>query len=71
MSSDASWPAGGAVANWNPSSPKGDGSKERADIMSTEAHDIPENLTADNAQKEYHTGSGKPSGPFGPRGHEF
>lgn len=64
------YPSGGAFANWNPTIPSGDGSKERADLFEVGAEDLDENVKGSNPQTEFHR-EGKPAGPFGARGHGF
>lgn len=40
-------------------------------LMSPNAQEDPETVTGDNPQKAWLGGSGKPSGPFGPKGRSF
>lgn len=61
-----------SVADWDPGAGKGNNEAQNAKLMSTEAHDIPENITANNELKEFNRNGGSASaGPLGPRGHEF
>lgn len=61
--------AGESVSNktFDPSG-KGNNSGK---LMNPNAREDPETVTGDNPQKAWFGGSGKPSGPFGPRGHNF
>jgi hypothetical protein len=40
-------------------------------VMSPNAKDDPECMTADNPQKAWFGGSGKPKAPYGQQGHNF
>jgi hypothetical protein len=40
-------------------------------LMSPNAKDDPEAMTADNPQKAWFGKAGKPSGPYGQQGHNF
>lgn len=59
-----------SVADWDPGNGKTMPGSDNAKLLSTEAHDVPENISGNNQLKE-HFAAGKPQGPFGPRGHEF
>lgn len=58
-----------SVADWMPATP----TQELCDskILMPNAHDNKDSLTPDNPLKQALGGSGKPSGPLGPRGRGF
>ncbi len=57
-----------ANAEINPSTAK---AKSMDKLMSPNAQEDPETVTGDNPQKAWLGGSGKPQGPFGPKGRMF
>jgi len=59
------------LANWNPGPGGADAPAKQAKLMSTEAHDDPETMSATNEQKRWVGKSSSPKGPFGIRGQEF
>lgn len=61
-----------SVADWDPGKGKTPDMAQNNALLNTEAHDIPENINANNELKEYSNSNGSAgSGPLGPRGHEF
>lgn len=63
---------GKPVADWNPGPGKGRDLGKEAKLMSTEAHDVAENINGTNELVPFENGKkGVPKGPFGPRGHGF
>ena len=61
-----------SVADWDPGSGKGPNTSDNAKLLSTEAHDIPENINGNNELKQYtNNGGSAGAGPLGPRGREF
>ena len=60
----------GSKGDWAPEVPKR--SQEKAEqLMSTEASDAKDTLTATNVLKQWIGKSGKPPGPYGVQGREF
>lgn len=51
--------------------PAGEKAKSDNKLFSPNAQEDPDTVTGDNPQKAWIGGSGKPSGPFGPRGKMF
>lgn len=56
------------LRDWDPGATKGVDAMEDAGLNNTTSADV--NSNGENPQKEYTTGSGKPSGPLGMHGRE-